>query len=120
MRQFGTTSLLVYWVHIELVYGRWLYFWKDSLSVPRQQDGQQQRRDESKSSCVSFALSHSSPSNSSLVRLPAATHWHTVVLLLYELQKLMSRALTDVARYMLWDFRPCWIRLCPNTQMFTF
>jgi uncharacterized membrane protein len=33
VRQFGTTSLLVYWVHIELVYGRWLYFWKNNLTV---------------------------------------------------------------------------------------
>jgi len=33
VRQFGTTSLLVYWVHIELVYGRWLYFWKANLTV---------------------------------------------------------------------------------------
>jgi uncharacterized membrane protein len=33
IRQFGMTSLLVYWVHIELVYGRWLYFWKESLDV---------------------------------------------------------------------------------------
>ena len=32
IRQFGTTSLLVYWVHTELVYGRWLYFWKESLT----------------------------------------------------------------------------------------
>ena len=32
MRQFGTTSLLVYWVHTELVYGRWLYFWKKRLT----------------------------------------------------------------------------------------
>jgi hypothetical protein len=32
IRQFGTTSLLVYWVHTELVYGRWLYFWKESLA----------------------------------------------------------------------------------------
>ncbi|MFB3779664.1 MAG: heparan-alpha-glucosaminide N-acetyltransferase domain-containing protein [Bryobacteraceae bacterium] len=32
VRQFGTTSLLVYWVHIELVYGRWLSFWKESLT----------------------------------------------------------------------------------------
>ncbi|MFB3777121.1 MAG: heparan-alpha-glucosaminide N-acetyltransferase domain-containing protein [Bryobacteraceae bacterium] len=32
VRQFGTTSLLVYWVHTELVYGRWLYFWKESLA----------------------------------------------------------------------------------------
>ena len=33
VRQFGTTSLLVYWVHIELVYGRWLWFWKSALNV---------------------------------------------------------------------------------------
>src|SRR5262249_25769101 len=32
VRQFGTTSLLVYWVHIELVYGRWLGAKKASLS----------------------------------------------------------------------------------------
>jgi uncharacterized membrane protein len=31
VRQFGTTSLLVYWVHIELVYGRWLWFFKNRL-----------------------------------------------------------------------------------------
>lgn len=35
LRQIGTTSLLVYWVHIELVYGRWFGFWKESLSVPQ-------------------------------------------------------------------------------------
>jgi uncharacterized membrane protein len=33
IRQFGVTSLLVYWVHIELVYGRWLGRWKESLST---------------------------------------------------------------------------------------
>jgi hypothetical protein len=33
VRQLGTTSLLVYWVHIELVYGRWLWFWKSGLTV---------------------------------------------------------------------------------------
>jgi uncharacterized membrane protein len=33
IRQFGTTSLLVYWVHIELVYGRWLWFLKNNLNV---------------------------------------------------------------------------------------
>jgi hypothetical protein len=33
VRQFGITSLLVYWVHIELVYGRWFWFWKENLSV---------------------------------------------------------------------------------------
>ncbi len=32
IRQFGTTSLLVYWVHIELVYGRWLWFLKNKLT----------------------------------------------------------------------------------------
>jgi uncharacterized membrane protein len=35
VRQFGVTSLLVYWVHIELVYGRWLGTWKESLNLPR-------------------------------------------------------------------------------------
>ncbi len=35
VRQLGTTSLIVYWVHIELVYGRWLGFWKESLGVPQ-------------------------------------------------------------------------------------
>lgn len=33
VRQFGTTSLLVYWVHVELVYGRWLWFLKNNLSL---------------------------------------------------------------------------------------
>jgi len=33
VRQLGTTSLLVYWVHIELVYGRWLWFCKNNLDV---------------------------------------------------------------------------------------
>jgi hypothetical protein len=32
VRQLGTTSLLVYWVHIELVYGRWFGAFKGSLS----------------------------------------------------------------------------------------
>ena len=31
LRQLGTTSLLVYWVHIELVYGRWLGAAKENL-----------------------------------------------------------------------------------------
>ena len=35
VRQLGTTSLLVYWVHIELVYGRWFGSWKESLSTPQ-------------------------------------------------------------------------------------
>jgi uncharacterized membrane protein len=35
IRQFGVTSLLVYWVHIELVYGRWLWFWRERLGVPQ-------------------------------------------------------------------------------------
>lgn len=33
LRQFGVTSLLVYWVHIELVYGRWFGFLKQTLTV---------------------------------------------------------------------------------------
>jgi uncharacterized membrane protein len=33
VRQFGMTSLLVYWVHIELVYGRWFGSIKEQLSV---------------------------------------------------------------------------------------
>lgn len=32
IRQMGTTSLLVYWVHIELVYGRWFGSRKETLS----------------------------------------------------------------------------------------
>lgn len=35
VRQLGTTSLTVYWVHIELVYGRWFGSWKESLTVPQ-------------------------------------------------------------------------------------
>lgn len=34
-RQLGRASLVVYWVHIELVYGRWFGFWKDQLSMPQ-------------------------------------------------------------------------------------
>lgn len=33
IRQLGTTSLLVYWVHIELIYGRWLGGWKQNLDT---------------------------------------------------------------------------------------
>jgi peptidoglycan/LPS O-acetylase OafA/YrhL len=33
VRQFGTTSLLVYWVHVELIYGRWLWFFKENLNI---------------------------------------------------------------------------------------
>ncbi len=35
VRQFGMTSLLVYWVHVELVYGRWFGSLKGHLSVGR-------------------------------------------------------------------------------------
>ena len=35
VRQFGVTSLLVYWVHVELVYGRWLWFFKENLTIPQ-------------------------------------------------------------------------------------
>ena len=34
MIQLGNTSLLVYWVHIELVYGHGAWLFKDSLTVP--------------------------------------------------------------------------------------
>jgi hypothetical protein len=33
VRQLGTTSLVVYWVHVELAYGRWLGVIKDQLDV---------------------------------------------------------------------------------------
>jgi hypothetical protein len=33
VRQFGITSLLVYWVHVELVYGRWFWFLKENLTL---------------------------------------------------------------------------------------
>jgi uncharacterized membrane protein len=33
IRQLGTTSLIVYWVHVELVYGRWFGGWKESLNT---------------------------------------------------------------------------------------
>jgi len=33
VRQLGTTSLLVYWVHLELIYGRWLGVWHSNLSI---------------------------------------------------------------------------------------
>jgi uncharacterized membrane protein len=33
LRQLGTSSLLVYWVHIELVYGRWFPGWKERLEA---------------------------------------------------------------------------------------
>jgi len=33
VRQFGVTSLLVYWVHVELVYGRWFWFFKENLTL---------------------------------------------------------------------------------------
>lgn len=32
-RQLGLTSLLVYWVHIELVYGRWFGYFKEKLDT---------------------------------------------------------------------------------------
>jgi len=33
VRQLGTTSLLIYWVHTELVYGRWFGAWQQGLST---------------------------------------------------------------------------------------
>jgi fucose 4-O-acetylase-like acetyltransferase len=35
VRQFGVTSLLVYWVHVELVYGKSLWFFKENLTLPQ-------------------------------------------------------------------------------------
>jgi hypothetical protein len=35
MRQFGTTSLLVYWVHIELIYGKASWFFRDQFTIPQ-------------------------------------------------------------------------------------
>ena len=32
VKQLGTTSLAVYWIHIELVYGRWFGAWKEQLN----------------------------------------------------------------------------------------
>jgi uncharacterized membrane protein len=33
VRQLGASSLLVYWVHIELIYGRWLGSWHSNLTI---------------------------------------------------------------------------------------
>jgi uncharacterized membrane protein len=33
VRQLGTTSLVVYWVHIELIYGRWTAPWHSNLDI---------------------------------------------------------------------------------------
>jgi hypothetical protein len=35
IRQLGTTSLLVYWVHTEMVYGRWSYYLHEKLTAPQ-------------------------------------------------------------------------------------
>jgi hypothetical protein len=35
MRRLGTNSLLIYWVHVELVYGRWFWFLKGRLTIPQ-------------------------------------------------------------------------------------
>lgn len=35
IRQFGVTSLLVYWVHVELVYGKTLWYFKENLTLPQ-------------------------------------------------------------------------------------
>jgi uncharacterized membrane protein len=34
LRRLGTNSLLIYWVHVELVYGRWFWFAKERLTIP--------------------------------------------------------------------------------------
>jgi hypothetical protein len=33
VRRLGTNSLLIYWVHVELVYGRWFWFAKQRLTI---------------------------------------------------------------------------------------
>ncbi len=33
VRRLGTNSLLIYWVHVELVYGRWFWFAKGRLTI---------------------------------------------------------------------------------------
>jgi len=33
LRRLGTNSLLIYWVHVELVYGRWFWFAKQRLTI---------------------------------------------------------------------------------------
>jgi len=33
IRRLGTNSLLIYWVHVELVYGRWFWFAKERLTI---------------------------------------------------------------------------------------
>jgi uncharacterized membrane protein len=33
MRRLGVNSLLIYWVHVELVYGRWFWFAKERLTI---------------------------------------------------------------------------------------
>jgi len=39
VRQLGTTSLLVYWVHLELIYGRWLGAWHSNLTIGQSSAG---------------------------------------------------------------------------------
>ena len=34
VRQLGTTSLLVYWVHVDLEYGPWFAKYRQQLTVP--------------------------------------------------------------------------------------
>lgn len=33
VRRLGTNSLLIYWLHVELVYGRWFWFAKEHLTI---------------------------------------------------------------------------------------
>ena len=40
MRRLGTNSLLIYWVHVELVYGRWFWFAKERLTIGAMRGGQ--------------------------------------------------------------------------------
>ncbi len=61
VKQMGTTSLIVYWVHIELVYGRWFSGWKEQLNNYQ---------------CAAFALVLT---GAMLLLSLARTHWRSLV-----------------------------------------
>jgi fucose 4-O-acetylase-like acetyltransferase len=68
--QLGTTSLLVYWVHIELVYGRWLGAWKEGL------DNTQVAMLTAAVIALMLALSVLKTSASKWKAMPAALRWY--------------------------------------------
>jgi uncharacterized membrane protein len=70
VRQLGSTSLLVYWVHVEIVYGRWFGSWKENL-------------DTTQAATFAFvlilamlALSIAKTSGNRWSRMPAALRWY--------------------------------------------